>query len=124
LLFQCGWRGYKGGAYESTMQAHICRGVADKDDKDEREGVYIKGRLVGYPEKLSCFGDREIAFDQEDEVTVAFPYSMYDKILEGMRQTVNVAAYPTPFDIDFPQMPDYTLTPWAVEYRRRHLTKM
>jgi hypothetical protein len=49
---------------------------------------------------------------------------MYDKILEGMRQTVNVAAYPTPFDIDFPQMPDYTLTPWAAEYRRRHLTKM
>jgi hypothetical protein len=46
---------------------------------------------------------------------------MYDKVLEGMKQTAQVAAYPTPFDIGFPQMPDYTLTPWAAEYRRKHL---
>jgi uncharacterized protein (DUF169 family) len=60
---------------------------------------------------LPCFG--------EDEVTVAFPYSMYDEILEGMKATAKVAAYPIPFDIAFPQMPDYTLTDWAVEFRKR-----
>ena len=70
---------------------------------------------------LPCFGDRKTALAQEDEVTVAFPYSMYDEILDGMRQTADVAAYPTPFDIGFPQMPDYTLTPEAAEYRRKHL---
>ncbi|MEN3203197.1 MAG: DUF169 domain-containing protein [Atribacterota bacterium] len=68
---------------------------------------------------LPCFGDRKTALAQEDEVSVAFPYSMYDEILEGMRQTAKVATYPTPFDIGFPQMPDYTLTPWAVEYRQK-----
>jgi len=40
--------------------------------------------------------------------------------MKGME--IKVAAYPTPFDIGFPQMPDYTLTPRAVEYRRKHLT--
>lgn len=71
---------------------------------------------------LPCFGDRKTGLAQEDEVTVAFPYSMYEKILEGMKKTAEVAAYPVPFDIGFPQMPDYTLTPWSVEYRRKHLT--
>ena len=70
---------------------------------------------------LPCFGDRKTGLAQEDEVTVALPFSMYDKVLEGMKQTAQVAAYPTPFDIGFPQMPDYTLTPWAAEYRRKHL---
>jgi len=68
---------------------------------------------------LPCFGDRKTALAQEDEVTVAFPYSMYDEILEGMKATAKVAAYPVPFDIAFPQMPDYTLTDWAVEFRKR-----
>ena len=70
---------------------------------------------------LPCFGDRKTGLAQEDEVTVALPFSMYDKVLEGMKQTAQVAAYPTPFDIGFPQMPDYTLTTWAAEYRRKHL---
>jgi uncharacterized protein (DUF169 family) len=71
---------------------------------------------------LPCFGDRKTALAQEDEITVAFPYSMYETILEGMRRTADVAAYPTPFDIGFPQIPDYTLTPWSAEYRRQHLS--
>jgi len=29
---------------------------------------------------LPCFGDRKTALAQEDEVTMAFPYNMYDKI--------------------------------------------
>jgi len=70
---------------------------------------------------LPCFGDRKTGLAQEDEVTVALPFSMYDKVVEGMKQTAQVAAYPTPFDIGFPQMPDYTLTTWAAEYRRKHL---
>jgi uncharacterized protein (DUF169 family) len=70
---------------------------------------------------LPCFGDRKTGLAQEDEVTVAFPYFMYEKILEGMKATAEVAAYPVPFDIGFPQMPDYTLTAAAVDYRRKHL---
>jgi len=70
---------------------------------------------------LPCFGDRKTGLAQEDEVTVALPFSMYDKVVEGMKQTAQVATYPTPFDIGFPQMPDYTLTTWAAEYRRKHL---
>jgi len=58
---------------------------------------------------------------QEDEVTVAFPFSLYDEILEGIKATAKVAFYPTTFDIGFPEMTDYTLTQWAVEYRRKHL---
>jgi len=68
---------------------------------------------------LPCFGDRKTALAQEDEVTVAFPYTLYDEVLEGMKATASVAAYPTPFDISFPQMPDYTLTDWAVAFRKR-----
>ena len=71
---------------------------------------------------LPCFGDRKTALAQEDEVTVAFPYHLYDEILEGMRATADIAAYPIPFDIGFPQMPDYTLTSWAADYRKKHLT--
>jgi len=67
---------------------------------------------------LPCFGDRKTALAQADEVTVAFPYKMYDEIVEGMKATSNVAPYPTPFDIGFPQMPDYTLTEWAAAYHK------
>jgi len=69
---------------------------------------------------LPCFGDRKTALAQEDEITIAFPYNMYEKILEGIKATAEVAAYPTPFDIAFPQMPDYTLTDWAVKYRQKN----
>jgi len=71
---------------------------------------------------LPCFGDRKTALAQEDEVTVAFPYSLYNEIIGGMKATAEVAAYPTPFDIGFPQMPDYTLTENAAKYSREHLT--
>jgi len=67
---------------------------------------------------MPCFGDRKTGLAQEDEVTVAFPYFLYNKILAGMEATLEVAAYPIPFDIGFPQMPDYTLTPNAVKYRK------
>lgn len=70
---------------------------------------------------IPCFGDRKTALAQEDEVTVAFPYRLYEEILDGMKKTAEVAAYPTPFDIGFLQMPDYTLTTWAAEYRKKHL---
>lgn len=70
---------------------------------------------------LPCFGDQKTALAQEDEVTVAFPYRLYDEILDGMKKTAELAAYPTLFDIGFPQMPDYTLTTWAAEYRKKHL---
>lgn len=71
---------------------------------------------------LPCFGDRKTALAQEDEVTVAFPHHLYDEILEGMKATADVSAYPIPFDIGFPQMPNYTLTSWAADYRKKHLT--
>ena len=68
---------------------------------------------------IPCFGDRKTAMAQDDELTVAFPASMAQEILEGIRGTAQTAAYPTPFDIGFPQMPDYTLTEWAAAYRKR-----
>jgi len=72
---------------------------------------------------IPCFGDRKTALAQDDELTVAFPYSLYDGILEGMKATEKVAPYPTPFDIGFPQMPDYTLTPWATKHERKRGVK-
>lgn len=69
---------------------------------------------------IPCFGDRKTGFAQDDELTVAFPVHMVDEILEGLKGTAEVAAYPTPIDIFFPQMPDYTLTEWAVKYRKEH----
>jgi len=38
--------------------------------------------------------------------------------LVGLQGTVKTAAYPTPMDIGFPQMPDYTLTDWSVAFRK------
>ncbi len=67
---------------------------------------------------VPCFGDRKTALAQDDELTVGFPVSLISEILEGLRGTAKTAAYPTPFDIGFPQMPDYTLTSWAVDYRK------
>jgi len=67
---------------------------------------------------IPCFGDRKTAMAQDDELTVAFPVSLVKEILEGLRGTAKTSAYPTPFDIAFPQMPDYTLTEWAVNYRK------
>lgn len=72
---------------------------------------------------LPCFGDRKTGLAQEDEVTVAFPYFQYEEILKGMEATEKVAPYPIPFDIGFPQMPDYTLTNQAVQYRKRAISK-
>jgi uncharacterized protein (DUF169 family) len=67
---------------------------------------------------IPCFGDRKTALAQDDELTVAFPVSLADEILEGLQGTAKTAAYPTPMDIGFPQMPDYTLTDWAVNFRK------
>lgn len=67
---------------------------------------------------IPCFGDRKTGLAQDDELTVGFPVTLVPEILEGLRGTAKTAAYPTPFDIGFPQMPDYTLTEWAVQYRR------
>lgn len=49
---------------------------------------------------------------------MAFPADMAQEILDGLVGTAKTAAYPTPVDIGFPQMPDYTLTDWAVGFRR------
>lgn len=68
---------------------------------------------------VPCFGDRKTGLAQDDELTVAFPTRLTEEILEGLRGTSKTAAYPTPFDIGFPQMPDYTLTPWAVGWRAK-----
>lgn len=70
---------------------------------------------------VPCFGDRKTGFAQDDELTVGFPARMKGEILEGIRGTAKVAAYPTPFDISFPQMPDYTLTQWAVKHRKEKM---
>lgn len=67
---------------------------------------------------IPCFGDRKTALAQDEELTVAFPADMAQEILEGLVGTAKTAAYPTPVDIGFPQMPDYTLTDWAVAFRR------
>jgi len=67
---------------------------------------------------IPCFGDRKTALVQDDELTAAFPVSLVPEIMEGLRGTSQTAAYPTTFDICFPQMPDYTLTNWAVNYRK------
>lgn len=77
-------------------------------------GVKFQDLSVAVP----CFGDRKTGLAQDDKLTVAFPVSLIPKILEGLRGTAKTAAYPTPFDIGFPQMPDYTLTGWAVDYRK------
>ena len=109
----------QGYLYKKGGRVHFSTGGEWSLCADAIAQSYISNDIaLGMP----CFGDRKTALAQEDEVTVAFPSSMYDQILEGMRQTAKVAAYPTPFDIGFPQMPDYTLTPRAVEYRRKHLT--
>lgn len=71
---------------------------------------------------IPCFGDRKTGMAQDDELTVSFPASMTAEILEGLRGTAKTAAYPTPFDIGFPQMPDYTLTDWSVDFRRQRKT--
>jgi uncharacterized protein (DUF169 family) len=68
---------------------------------------------------IPCFGDRKTGMAQDDELTVGFPVTLIPEILEGLRGTTQTAAYPTPFDIGFPQMPDYTLTEWAVQFRKR-----
>jgi len=82
--------------------------------------AYITNNIsLGMP----CFGDRKTGLAQEDEITVAFPFSQYEMILEGMKATEPVAPYPIPFDIGFPQMPDYTLTEKAIEYRKKLLKK-
>ncbi|PIU28890.1 MAG: hypothetical protein COT09_03620 [Candidatus Hydromicrobium americanum] len=108
----------QGYLYKKGGRVHFSTGGEWSLCADAIAQSYISNDIaLGMP----CFGDRKTALAQEDEVTVAFPYSMYDKILEGMRQTAKVAPYPIPFDITFPQMPDYTLTPWAVEYRDKHL---
>lgn len=67
---------------------------------------------------IPCFGDRKTGMAQDDELTVAFPTFMTAEILTGLQGTTKTAAYPIPFDIGFPQMPDYTLTDQAVEFRR------
>lgn len=83
---------------------------------DTLANTYVKRDMsVAIP----CFGDRKTAMAQDDELTVAFPTSLAPEILEGLRGTAKTAAYPTPFDIAFPQMPDYTLTDWAVAYRQK-----
>lgn len=73
---------------------------------------------------IPCFGDRKTGLAQDDELTVAFPVSMADEILDGLRGTAKTAAYPTPMDIGFPQMPDYTLTDWSVAYRKSIQARM
>ncbi|HEK86086.1 MAG: DUF169 domain-containing protein [Candidatus Saccharicenans sp.] len=109
----------QGYLYEKGGRVHFSTGGEWSLCADSIAQAYISQDIsLGLP----CFGDRKTALAQEDEITVAFPYSLYEKILEGMRKTADVAAYPVPFDIGFPQMPDYTLTPWSVEYRRKHLT--
>jgi uncharacterized protein (DUF169 family) len=108
----------QGYLYKKGGRVHFSTGGEWSLCADSLAQAYVSQDIaLGLP----CFGDRKTALAQEDEVTVAFPYTRYDEILDGMRQTADVAAYPTPFDIGFPQMPDYTLTPWAVEYRRQHL---
>jgi uncharacterized protein (DUF169 family) len=67
---------------------------------------------------IPCFGDRKTGLAQDDELTVAFPVSLADEILDGLQGTTKTAAYPTPMDIGFPQMPDYTLTDWSVAFRK------
>lgn len=67
---------------------------------------------------IPCFGDRKTALAQDEELTVAFPADMAQEILDGLVGTAKTAAYPMPMDIGFPQMPDYTLTDWAVAFRR------
>lgn len=54
-------------------------------------------------------------------MTGASPYGPYDEILAGMKETGEAAAYPTPFDLGFRQISDYTLTTWTGEDRRNHL---
>jgi len=67
---------------------------------------------------IPCFGDRKTGLAQDDELTVAFPVSLADETLDGLQGTAKTAAYPTPMDICFPQMPDYTLTDWSVAFRK------
>lgn len=77
---------------------------------------YVKQNIsLGLP----CFGDRKTAYAQDDEVSIAFPYDMHNEIIAGMKATEDVAPYPVPFDIGFPQMPSYTLTSWAVDYKKK-----
>lgn len=73
-----------------------------------------KDIVLGIP----CFGDRKTGLAQDDELTIGFPRLMLEEIMEGIKATAKVSPYPIPYDMGFPQMPDYTLTPWAVEYRR------
>jgi uncharacterized protein (DUF169 family) len=106
----------QGYLYEKGGRVHFSTGGEWSLCADTIAQSYISQDIaLGLP----CFGDRKTALAQEDEVSVAFPYKMYDKILEGMSKTAGVATYPVPFDIGFPQMPDYTLTSWAVEYRQK-----
>lgn len=106
----------QGYLYEKGGRVHFSTGGEWSLCADSIAQSYISQDIaLGLP----CFGDRKTALAQEDEITVAFPHSMYEQILEGMRKTAKVAAYPIPFDIGFPQMPDYTLTSWSVEYRQK-----
>jgi uncharacterized protein (DUF169 family) len=110
----------QGYLYEKGGRVNFSTGGEWSLCADSIAQAYISNDIsLGMP----CFGDRKTGLAQEDEVTVAFPYSLYDKILGGMRATVGVAPYPIPFDIGFPQMPDYTLTPNAVEYRKNMIKK-
>jgi len=109
----------QGYLYEKGGRVHFSTGGEWSLCADSIAQAYISQDIaLGLP----CFGDRKTGMAQEDEATVSFPFGIYDKIIEGMKRTAEVAPYPIPFDIEFPQMPDYTLTPWAVEYRRKHLT--
>lgn len=67
---------------------------------------------------IPCFGDRKTALAQDEELTVTFPASQAQEILEGLRGTSKTATYPTPVAMGFPQMPDYTLTECAVNFRK------
>ena len=82
-----------------------------------KESVPIRFEVLNL-DLYECFGDRKTGLAQDDELTVAFPVSLADEILDGLHGTEKTAAYPTPMDIGFPQMPDYTLTDWSVAFRK------
>jgi len=67
---------------------------------------------------IPYFGDQKTDLAQDDEMTVGYPRLMLEEIMEGVKAAAKVSPYPIPDDMGFPQMPYYTLAPWAVEYRR------
>jgi uncharacterized protein (DUF169 family) len=67
---------------EMTGQASVCCAIAK---------VVDKGQMVV---DLPCIGDRAYGLAGENDIIVAFPPSMADQLVEGLKATERSASYP------------------------------